>query len=116
MGKIIKVEQLGNLVKRSKLQGKKIVLVGGVFDLIHRGHIEFLEKAKREGDILIVLLESDEKARKIKGKTRPINNQKDRAFVLSAFRMIDYVISLPYFKEDRDYETLVKTIRPDIIR
>ena len=91
------------------------MIVGGIFDLIHRGHIEFLEAAEREGDILVVLLESDKKTKEIKSKKRPINVQEDRAFVLSRFVMVDFVIPLPYFKEDKDYEKLVKMIQPDII-
>ena len=115
MGIIITIEQTANIVKRLKRDGKRIVLVGGIFDLIHRGHIEFLEAAKREGDILVVLLESDKKTKEIKSKNRPINVQEDRAFVLSRFVMVDFVIPLPYCKEDKDYEKLVKMIQPDII-
>ncbi|MBI4092024.1 MAG: adenylyltransferase/cytidyltransferase family protein [Candidatus Levybacteria bacterium] len=115
MGEIITVEQSTGLVKRLKREGKKIVLVGGIFDLIHRGHVEFLEAAKREGDVLIVLLESDEKTREIKGKNRPINTREDRVFVLSRLVMVDYILPLPYFKEDQDYEKLVKMLQPDII-
>lgn len=115
MGIIITIEQTANIVKRLKRDGKRIVLVGGIFDLIHRGHIEFLEAAEREGDILVVLLESDKKTKEIKSKNRPINVQEDRAFVLSRFVMVDFVIPLPYCKEDKDYEKLVKMIQPDII-
>ena len=102
-------------MRRLKHQGKRIVLVGGAFDLIHRGHVEFLEKAKNEGDILIILLESDKKTREIKGKNRPINTQEDRAFILSRFKMVDYILLLPYFRRDQDYEKLVKMVQPDII-
>ena len=108
MGKIITIEQSIDIAKQLKQEGKRIVLVGGIFDLIHRGHVEFLEAAEREGNVLIVLLESDEKTREIKGKNRPINAQVDRAFVLSRFVMVDYILSLPYFKKDKDYEKLVK--------
>ncbi|OGH18304.1 MAG: hypothetical protein A2868_04180 [Candidatus Levybacteria bacterium RIFCSPHIGHO2_01_FULL_40_15b] len=115
MGKIITIEQSIDIAKQLKQEGKRIVLVGGIFDLIHRGHVEFLEAAEREGNVLIVLLESDEKTREIKGKNRPINAQVDRAFVLSRFVMVDYILSLPYFKKDKDYEKLVKLLQPDII-
>ena len=115
MGKIITIEQSIEVVKRLKHHGKRIVLIGGIFDLIHRGHVEFLERARKEGDSLIVLLESDAKTREVKGKSRPINPQKDRAYVLSRFIMIDYIILLPYFKKDQDYERLVNTVQPDII-
>ena len=115
MGKIITVEQAARTIKKIKHQGQRIVLVGGIFDFIHKGHVEFLEAAKKEGDILIALLESDLKTREIKGKNRPVNTQEDRAFVLSRFIMVDYVILLPYFRRDQDYEELVKTLQPDII-
>lgn len=115
MDKIVRYEQIPILIKQLKETGKKIVLVGGIFDLTHRGHVEFLEAAKREGDVLIVLLESDEKTREIKGKNRPINTQEDRAFVLSRLLMVDYIFILPYFKKDKDYEQLVKMLQPDII-
>lgn len=115
MGKVIRYEQIPALIRQLKVADRRIVLAGGIFDLIHRGHVEFLEAAKREGDILIVLLESDEKTKEIKGKNRPINKQCDRAFVLSKFTMVDYIFLLPYFKKDQDYERLVKMLRPDII-
>src|SRR3989344_5557470 len=115
MGKIITIEQSIDIAKQLKQEGKRIVLVGGIFDLIHRGHVEFLEAAEREGNVLIVLLESDEKTREIKGKNRPINTQEDRAFVLLRFVMVDYILLLSYFKKDKDYEKLVKTLQPDII-
>lgn len=115
MGKVLTIKEAPSIIKQLKQDGKKIVLVGGIFDLIHRGHVEFLEKARKEGDVLIVLLESDEKTREIKGKNRPINTQRDRAFVLSRFVTVDYVLLLPYFKKDKDYEKLVKVLQPDII-
>lgn len=115
MDKIVRYEQIPILIKQLKTDGDRIVLVGGIFDLTHRGHVEFLEAAKREGDVLIVLLESDEKTREIKGKNRPINTQEDRAFVLSRLLMVDYIFILPYFKKDKDYEQLVKMLQPDII-
>ena len=115
MGKIITIEQGVDILKKLKDEGQSIVLAGGIFDLIHRGHVEFLEKAKKEGDILIVLLESDEKTREIKGRNRPINIQEDRAFILSKFVMVDYVVLLPYLKKDQDYGKLVKMLQPDII-
>lgn len=114
MGKIISVEQISKL-KNKKKAGKKIVLVGGSFDIIHAGHIEFLNKAKNKGDILVLMLESDARIKELKGEKRPINSQKDRGLVLSNLLMVDYIILLPYFKTDRDYELLVNRIEPDII-
>lgn len=94
---------------------KKIVLVGGCFDIVHLGHIEFLEKAKAKGDVLIVLLESDENIKKNKGANRPINNQKDRAIFLTKLKMVDYVVLLPEMKNDREYLEIIKKIKPKII-
>lgn len=102
--------------KLSKLKGiKKKVLVGGCFDILHAAHIEFLNKAKEQGEILIILLENDVRITKLKGKNRPINSQVDRAIVLSNLSMVDYVIPLKNVKTDKNYETLVKMLEPDII-
>jgi FAD synthetase len=93
---------------------QKIVLVGGCFDILHIGHITFLEKAKKAGDYLIVLLESDQAIQKLKGKNRPINSQADRAKILSSLKVVDKVIALPVMK-DLDYDELVKKIKPAVI-
>jgi len=92
-----------------------VVLVGGCFDVLHPGHVIFLGKAKRLGDKLVVLLESDEKVSLLKGKNRPIHTQKDRARILSALKAVDQVISLPFMETDAQYEQLIAKLRPDII-
>jgi len=91
------------------------VLVGGCFDVLHLGHIVFLNKAKNLGDKLIVLLESDENIKKNKGNNRPINNQENRAKILESLRMVDQVIKLPEMKTDDEYLEIIKKIRPTII-
>lgn len=96
-------------------KGKKIVLVGGCFDVLHPGHVIFLEKAKKEGDILVVLLESDQKVRQLKGISRPVHSQKERAKVLSALRFVDTVVMLPFMKKSLDYDDLISKIKPDVI-
>lgn len=96
------------------IRGKK-VLVGGCFDVIHRGHIEFLDEAKRAGDVLIAFLEGDETIARLKGKGRPIHNQEDRAHILSHLTNIDFVILLDNNLSDSDYSKLVKVLKPDII-
>lgn len=93
----------------------KTVLVGGCFDLLHKGHITFLKKAKEEGEKLIVLLESDEKIRKLKGKDRPIQTQKVRAEALKELGFVDEVINLPFMESEKEYDELIKKIKPDII-
>lgn len=97
------------------MKDKKVVLVGGCFDILHPGHVIFLQKAKRAADYLVVLLESDAKVKKLKGVNRPVHTQKERAIVLKALKFVDRVILLPNMKNDSDYERLIKQIKPDII-
>lgn len=94
---------------------EKIVLVGGCFDILHLGHVIFLEKAKAFGNKLVVLLESDKNISENKGKNRPINNQNNRAVFLSKLKMVDEVIKLPYMKSDDDYLEIIKKIKPKVI-
>ena len=95
-------------------QDKKIVLVGGCFDIIHFGHIQFLEKVKEAGDYLIVALEPDERIIDYKKRT-PTHTQKERAYNLLALRFVDQVVMLPLLHGFDDYLALVKNIRPHII-
>lgn len=97
--------------KRIKEEGKKLVFTNGCFDIIHRGHVEYLIQAKSLGDYLIVAINSDESVRKIKGKSRPINKEEDRMYVLENLKPVDFVI---IFKEDTPYE-IIKNIMPDIL-
>jgi len=96
-------------------KNKKIVLVGGCFDVLHLGHIIFLEKAKKRGDVLTVLLESDKNIEREKGKNRPINNQDNRAKMLMSLKVVDQVIKLPEMKTDEEYFELIKKIKPAVI-
>lgn len=100
---------------KSKNKKNGIVLVGGCFDVLHLGHVIFLEKAKKLGDKLIVLLESDENIRKNKGTSRPINNQRNRAKMLMSLKVVDKVIKLPEMKTGDEYLTLIKKIKPAVI-
>lgn len=95
-------------------ENKKTVLVGGCFDLVHFGHLKFLEKAKEQGSFLIVALESDEFIKKNKRKL-PVHQQSERAEILSNLNMVDLVVLLPLFKTNNDYFELVKNIAPSII-
>ncbi|MEO0285493.1 MAG: D-glycero-beta-D-manno-heptose 1-phosphate adenylyltransferase [candidate division WOR-3 bacterium] len=90
---------------------KTIVFTNGCFDIIHRGHIEYLYFAKSQGDILVVAVNSDDSVKRIKGPERPINRLEDRMIVLSALEMVDFVVS---FEEDTPYE-IIKMIKPHII-
>jgi len=104
-------DDIKSLISRLKSERKKIVFTNGVFDIIHRGHVQYLNQAKNLGDILIVGLNSDSSTKRIKGRGRPINNQNDRAFVLSNLKAVDCVI---IFDEDDPYN-LIKSILPDFL-
>lgn len=105
-----KIEQ-----KLEFLKGRTIVVTGGCFDLLHIGHITLLENAKKIGDILVVLLESDELIKKRKGINRPIHNQEQRAKLLSALRAVDFIVLLPQDMSNDDYDTLLEKIQPSVI-
>ena len=92
-------------------RGKKIVFTNGCFDLLHAGHVKYLETAKSFGDILILGLNSDRSVRAIKGPKRPINNETDRSYIVAALEVVDYVI---IFDEDTPYN-LIKTIKPQAL-
>lgn len=92
-----------------------IVLVGGCFDILHVGHIRFLQKARILGDKLIVLLESDKHIKQLKGEDRPISSQKDRAEILTSLEDVDSVILLPSEMKNSDYDAIVRKIKPDFI-
>jgi len=115
MNKIITINQTAKISKKLKDQGKKIVLAGGCFDILHIGHIRFLEEAKKRGDILFVLLESDQTIQKLKGSNRPINPCQIRTRVLAALEPIDYIVILPPLCKNSDYDVIIGDVKPDII-
>ncbi len=112
---IVKTDVLEPLIKSYKARGKRIVLTGGCFDILHNGHIEYLTKAKREGTILVILLESDENIRKLKGADRPINTFEKRAIELEKLGFINLIVELSEKTSDSYYYNLTKLIQPDII-
>src|SRR3989344_2250023 len=112
---IIKENLIEPLVKSFRRKLKKIVLTGGCFDVLHDAHLKFLIKAKREGDFLILLLESDENIQKLKGKGRPVNNFIKRANTLEGLGFIDLIVELSPNVSDKYYYNLTKLIQPDII-
>lgn len=93
----------------------KKVLVGGCFDLLHYGHVRFLEEAKKLGDWLVVALESDENVRRMKGDGRPIHSQEQRKTMLEALSCVDEIISLPTMNNHQEYYDLVTKVHPQII-
>lgn len=112
---IIEEKLIEPLVKSFRKRGKKVVLTGGCFDVLHDAHIRFLTGAKKEGDILILLLESDGNIQKLKGKERPVNNFIKRANTLEGLGFIDLIIELSPNVSDEYYYNLTKLIQPDII-
>ncbi|MDO8662722.1 MAG: D-glycero-beta-D-manno-heptose 1-phosphate adenylyltransferase [Candidatus Omnitrophota bacterium] len=98
-------------INRLKRQGQKIVFTNGCFDLLHYGHAKYLQDAKNKGDILVVAVNSDSSIRKIKGKNRPIVDERNRLKLLSALASVDY---LTLFKEATPLE-VIKKIKPDIL-
>jgi glycerol-3-phosphate cytidylyltransferase len=107
------IESIANLkplVEEKKQEGKMIVTTNGCFDILHLGHIQYLEEAKALGDILIVGINSDQSVKMIKGKGRPINPEKDRAKVLASLRCVDYT----FIFNEPDPRTFLKVLKPQI--
>jgi len=102
-------KELKNLINFKRDQ--KIIFTNGCFDILHIGHVKYLEKAKSFGDVLIVGLNSDSSVRKLKGESRPINCEDDRAYLLAGLKSVDFVT---VFSEDTPYE-LIKYLKPDVV-
>lgn len=99
------------IADEARKDSRRIVFTNGCFDIIHAGHVKYLAEAKKLGDVLFLGLNSDQSVRRLKGDSRPINSETDRASVLSALRFIDYVV---VFGEDTP-ENIIRTIRPDVL-
>ncbi len=91
--------------------GKKIVFSNGCFDILHRGHVEYLSKAADLGDVLVIGLNTDASVKRLKGPSRPINDETARAVVLAALGFVDAVV---FFEEDTPYD-LIKFVQPDVL-
>lgn len=98
------------LVEILKSQNKKVVFTNGCFDILHVGHLRYLNEAKKQGDVLIIGVNSDASVKRLKGESRPINNQFDRAEMLSGLKAVDYTV---IFEEDTP-EELIATLKPSI--
>ena len=109
---ILKADEIVEIVKAERKQGKKIVLTQGSFDLVHIGHARYCDKAKRFGDLLIVGVDSDEKVHQRKGPNRPIVPEDERMEMLTHLRSVDYVV----LKEKKAPKfSLIKLVKPDIL-
>jgi D-beta-D-heptose 7-phosphate kinase/D-beta-D-heptose 1-phosphate adenosyltransferase len=109
--KLIPRKDIAAFCDRLRKRRKKIVFTNGVFDIIHMGHVHYLLKAKALGDTLIIGLNTDASVKKFKGPKRPIHRQADRAGVLSALEMVDYIV---YFAEERP-DKLISQVRPGVL-
>ncbi|MBI5587973.1 MAG: D-glycero-beta-D-manno-heptose 1-phosphate adenylyltransferase [Deltaproteobacteria bacterium] len=109
--KVISLKRLTEELKAKRKRGKKIVFTNGCFDIIHAGHVRYLNKARSLGDILVVGLNSDSSVKAIKGETRPIVPQNERAEVLSALTSVDYIVIF----NDPTPVKLIREIKPDIL-
>lgn len=109
--KIYNLQELLKQVFIWKMLGKKIVFTNGVFDILHKGHIASLSEAASHGDILIVAVNTDASVKKLKGPTRPVNDENARTLVLASLLQTDAII---LFKEDTPLE-LIKAILPDVL-
>ncbi len=109
--KVIPAGQLDYTIAYWRFKEFKVVFTNGCFDILHRGHIEYLAKARELGDILVIGLNTDESVKRLKGQGRPLQNQESRALIISSLSFVGAVI---LFDEDTPYE-LIKRIQPDIL-
>lgn len=110
MSNLIKRENLQSLLSSLRKEKKTIVTTNGCFDILHVGHVRYLEETKKFGDVLIVALNSDKSVKSIKGEGRPINNELDRAEILCALRSVDYVVLF----DEKSPADLLAEIKPDV--
>jgi len=109
--RILSREQLARRLAEHRRRGERIVFTNGCFDLIHPGHVLYLEAARALGDVLVVGLNSDASVRRLKGPSRPVCTQQERALVLAALRSVDYVV---VFEEDTPLD-LIREVGPDVL-
>ena len=110
MGQILRRENIAEFVRNLQKSGKTVVATNGCFDILHVGHVRYLQKTKTFADYSVILLNSDKSIRSIKGEGRPINNENDRAEILCALSCVDYVV---LFDEDSPRD-LLDEIKPDV--
>lgn len=108
--KIVDIDELEQIACQLKQQGKKIAATSGCFDIIHAGHVTYLEEAATKGDVFVLFLNSDDSVRGLKGKKRPIVPQQERAIVVAGLECIDYVCMFDEYTPCR----MIEIIKPDI--
>lgn len=109
--KILTLDGIRHQVKRWKLLGKKIVFTNGCFDILHNGHIEILSQAAESGDVLVIGVNADASVKRLKGNTRPVNNETFRSLMLASLTIVDAVV---IFEEDTPL-SLITDIEPDVL-
>lgn len=110
MGELVSKSDIINLVRSGQQEGKTYVVTNGCFDILHVGHVRYLQKTKEFADKLIVMLNSDVSVKALKGEGRPINNENDRAEILSALSCVDYVVLF----DEKSPAKLLEDIKPDV--
>ncbi len=108
--KIVSREGLHAILEEHRRAGRKIVFANGVFDLLHAGHVRYLQAARAEGDLLVVGINSDASTRKLKGDGRPILTERARAALVAALRSVDYVVVF----DELDVNSLLREVQPDV--
>lgn len=108
--KILSRAELAGRLSEERRRGKTIVLANGCFDVLHAGHVRYLQAARREGDLLVVAINSDSSARKLKGPSRPVLPESDRAELVAALGAVDFVVIF----DEADVRTLLRELRPDV--
>ena len=111
MRKVLSLSEADGFVSRLRQENRTLVFTNGVFDLLHPGHVRYLQDARREGDALLVAVNSDRSVRAIKGSTRPLTPEHERAEVLAALKCIDAVV---IFDEDNPQE-IIRRLQPDVL-
>ena len=107
---LVTQEEIINIVRKGQQTGKTYVVTNGCFDILHVGHVRYLQKTKEFADYLIVMLNSDTSVKALKGEGRPINNEQDRAEILSALSCVDYVVLF----DEKSPAKLLEDIKPDV--
>lgn len=110
MKRVLERQEAAQLSEKLKKEGKKVVFTNGCFDILHIGHLRYLKEAKEQGEILFVGVNSDDSVKRLKGPTRPINTEMDRAEMLAGLKPVDYVV---IFSEDTPVE-LISELKPSI--
>jgi D-glycero-beta-D-manno-heptose 1-phosphate adenylyltransferase len=108
--KIVSREGLHSILEEHRRSSRKIVFANGVFDLLHVGHVRYLQAARAEGDLLVVGINSDSSTRKLKGDGRPVLTERARATLVAALRAVDYVVIF----DELDVNSLLRELQPDV--